>query len=174
MEFKKLPANSKRLLDEIVRSENPTQLLRGKFQNLSTKEDEELRGIIRELCQSGYINIPMWADNVPYHVVVNNVGRTYNEQLAEYEEEKRAQQGDTYTIGTVNDQCVTIGDSNKINKSIIVGKKKEKAGNSTLSGNTMFYERHPIICGFLISLAAGLVLLFSFWSKIISFIEGAF
>ena len=37
-----------------------------------------------------------------------------------------------------------------------------------------FFDKHPVICGFLISLVAGIVLLFSFWEKLISFLEGLF
>lgn len=59
MEFIKLPTNSKKLLDEIVKAENPTQLLCERFENSSPKENEELRSLIMELCQSEYIRIPI-------------------------------------------------------------------------------------------------------------------
>lgn len=84
MDFKKLPSNSKLLLDEIIASENPSEMLRKRFEGVSRREDAELRGIIRELRELGYINV-RWADNVPYYVVINNCARTYNEQLKEYE-----------------------------------------------------------------------------------------
>lgn len=86
MHFKKLPSNSKQLLDEILISENPSEMLRLRFNDISSKEDAELRGIIRELKELGYINV-RWADNVPYYVVINNCARTYDEQLKEYETE---------------------------------------------------------------------------------------
>lgn len=173
MKFDKLPMNSKKLLDEIVQAENPTQYLSDRFENLTYQEDEELRSLIRELSESGYIRIPMWADNKPYHVVVNNSARTYDERLAEYEEEKLVQRGTTY-IGTVNDQSVRIGDGNKISSSTIAGKIENHSDVSTSSTKKSFYEKHPIICGFLISLVVGIVLLFSFWSNIIDVIEGVF
>ena len=66
---------------------------------------------------------------------------------------------------------IQIGDNNRINNSTIgesinSNKKDEKKAG--------FYEKHPVICGFIISLTAGIVLLFSFWERIISFLEGLF
>ena len=71
MFFRKLPSNSKKLLDEILAAENPADMLRNRFKGLSSKEDEELRGIIRELKELGHIDVK-WADNVPYYVTINN------------------------------------------------------------------------------------------------------
>ena len=150
MEFNKLPINSKKLLDEIVKDENPTQLLCERFEKSSSKEDEELRSLIKELCQSEYISIPMWADNRPYHVIVNNSARTYDEQLAEYEEEKRTQRGTTY-IGTVNDQSVKIGNVNKISNSNIAGKIENHSDSAPTDVKKSFYNKHPVICGLVLS-----------------------
>ena len=63
---------------------------------------------------------------------------------------------------------IQIGDNNKINNSTI---SERIETNKEAERKQSFYEKHPIICGFLISLAAGVVLLFSFWEKIISFLE---
>lgn len=82
--FQKLPSNSKKLLDDILASDNPAQMLRTRFENCSGSEDDELRGMLRELKEKDYVVI-QWGDNVPYHVVINNSARTYDEQLAEYE-----------------------------------------------------------------------------------------
>ena len=84
MDFIKLPSNSKQILDEILASENPAAMLQKRFEGVSPKEDAELRGILRELRESGYIDIK-WADNIPYVVVINNSARTYEEQLINYE-----------------------------------------------------------------------------------------
>ena len=46
--------------------------------------------------------------------------------------------------------------------------------NDDQSVKKSFYEKHPVICGFLISLVAGIVLLFSFWDRIVNLIEGVF
>lgn len=66
---------------------------------------------------------------------------------------------------------VQIGDNNKINNSTIA--EKIETNHEELEKKT-FFEKHPVLCGFLISLAAGVVLLFSFWGRIISFLEGMF
>lgn len=173
MKFNKLPTNSKKLLDEIVKAENPTQLLCERFENLSSKEDEELRSLIRELCQFEYIRIPAWADGKPYHVIVNNSARTYDEQLTRHEEERRTQIGTVY-IRTVNDQSVKIGNGNKISNSNIAEKIENHADSTSSDVKKSFYEKHPVICSFLISLVVGIILLFSFWSNIVDKIEGVF
>jgi len=69
---------------------------------------------------------------------------------------------------------INIGNNNKITNSTIT----EKIENSYISPKSVqkqtFYEKHPIICGFFISLIAGIILLFSFWDKIVNFLEGVF
>ena len=137
MSFKRLPRNSKQLLDEIIAADNPADMLAKRFDGLTNSEDAELRSIIRELREEGFINV-RWADNVPYFVTINNSARTYNERLQEYESEKRA--------------CVTIDQSVKI-------------GN----GN-----KHPILTGVIGAVIAGAILMFSFWEKLVAFIEGVF
>lgn len=87
MDFKKLPSNSEKLLREIVCADNPVQVLCARFENASRKEDTELRGIIRELRQEGYIDV-MWADNVPYFVTINNSARVYEAQLTKFKAQK--------------------------------------------------------------------------------------
>lgn len=57
MEFMRLPSNSEGLLNELVQAENPARLLCERFEKASQKEDDELRGIIRELCTEGYIDV---------------------------------------------------------------------------------------------------------------------
>lgn len=84
MGFMKLPYNSERVLLELVRAENPTQVLRYKYERYSDNELGELNGVIRELRESGYINVK-WANDMPYIVTINNSARRYEEQLAEYE-----------------------------------------------------------------------------------------
>ena len=84
VEFMRLPSNSEGLLNELVQAKNPARLLCERFEKASQKEDDELRGIIRELCTEGYIDVT-WADNVPYFVTLNNSARTYQERIVEYE-----------------------------------------------------------------------------------------
>jgi hypothetical protein len=66
---------------------------------------------------------------------------------------------------------IKIGDDNKIQNSMIA--EKIDTTKDTIKKKT-FFDKHPVICGFLISLVAGIVLLFSFWEKLISFLEGLF
>ena len=159
MNFQKLPSNAQSLLKEIVSSDNPVELLCDKFSKATPREAEELRGILRELKEKKYVTI-QWASNKPYHVSVNNSARTYEEQLSEYNAQKQA----------TGSQSITIGNNNKISNSTIANNLKGGETNK----NKGFYEKHPVICGFLISLVAGIVLLFSFWDQIIAFIEGLF
>lgn len=159
MDFQKLPSNSRVLLGEIVSAENSVALLNEKFDKASPQQDRELRGILRELKERGYLKI-QWADNKPYRITINNSARTYEEQLIEYEKRQQA----------FVTQSITIGDNNKIKNSTIAG----KINNFDKPKSNTFYDNHPIICGFLISLLAGIVLLLPFWGRIITFIEGLF
>ena len=65
---------------------------------------------------------------------------------------------------------IRIGNNNKIKnsnmgESIIIKSENKKQ---------RFNEKHPYITGFLISVLAGLVMLFSFWNKIVAWMEGLF
>ena len=62
---------------------------------------------------------------------------------------------------------IKIGDNNEVNNTIISDNSDidcEKKKN--------FIEKHPIIISFIISLITGFFLLFSFWGKIVEWIEG--
>lgn len=87
MGMDRLPSNSRQLLDEIVHAKNPVQMLCNRFKHASEREDDELRGIIKELRQKGYIDV-QWADNIPYHIIINNSARTYNEQHTDFESQQ--------------------------------------------------------------------------------------
>lgn len=160
MSFKRLPQNSKQLLDEIIAADNPADMLAKRFDGLTNSEDAELRSIIRELREEGFINV-QWADNVPYFVTINNSARTYNERLQEYESEKRA----SVTI----DQSVKIGNGNTICDSTIASLVQE-----AVSLKKTFWEKHPLLLGVIGAVIAGVILTFSFWGKIVAFIEGVF
>lgn len=90
MDFEKLPSNSERLLHKIVSADNPVNVLRNLFEKASPREDDELRGIIRELRQKGYIDVK-WGSNLPLYVVINNSARVYEEQNAEHTAQKARQ-----------------------------------------------------------------------------------
>ncbi len=160
MGFQKLLSNSRILLNEIINAEKPVDLLCTRLENASAKEEQELMGMLRELQEKGYISIK-WADDKPYHVIINNSAITYEEELIEYNKQKQCS-GTTHNI--------TIGNNNKIKDSTIAGMIVTDGKDEKKS----FYERHPVFCGFMISLVAGVILLFSFWQQIINFIEGLF
>lgn len=82
--FEKLPSNSKKLLDDILQSDNPSEFLRKYYVDTPTKDKDVIRGIIRELIGKRFIDVK-WADNAPYCVTIHNSARTYEEQLKEYE-----------------------------------------------------------------------------------------
>ena len=82
MSFKRLSSNSEELLLKLVDADNPTELLCGFFKDVCRKRDEELRGIIYELVQHGYIRV-MWASNLPFRVVLSNSARMYREQSSD-------------------------------------------------------------------------------------------
>ena len=89
MDFIKLPENSEKLLLELIQADNPVQMLGVRFEQASQRDDDELRGMLRELRERGYINV-QWADNVPYYLTLTNSAGSYREQLAEYEAQKTA------------------------------------------------------------------------------------
>ena len=77
-------------------------------------------------------------------------------------------------IDIINDQSVRIGNGNKISNSTIAGKNENHSGDTSSYVGKSFYAKHPVVCSFLISIAAGIILLFSFWSDIVKYIEGVF
>lgn len=158
MEFHKLLSNTRILLKEIIDAEEPADFLSSRLEKASAKEKQGLKAMLRELKEKGYISIE-WADNKPYNVIIHNSAITYEEQLSEYNRQKQSP-------GT---QTITIGNKNSISNSTIAGVVMTE--NNVRKG---FYEKHPVLCGFIISLVAGVILLFPFWQKIISFIEGLF
>lgn len=65
---------------------------------------------------------------------------------------------------------IKIGNNNKISNSTIA----DNVNGNPETPKKNWYEKHPIIGGIIISVVAGVILLFSFWSEIIKFIEGVF
>lgn len=68
---------------------------------------------------------------------------------------------------------IRIGNNNHIKNSNIA-ETIHSCPNQSRNTKKNFYEKHPVICSFLISLIAGIVVLFSFWEKIVHWIEGWF
>lgn len=157
MSFNKLNPNTEKLLFQILEEDNPTEFLNNKFKSISSKEKIKLRAILCELIENDYLSIT-WADNVPYYVSISNKSFNYKENFLKYNEKE------------VSNYNIKIGDNNKISKSIIAG----KVINNPKNENNGFYDKHPVFCSVLISFIIGLVLLFSFWKKVIYLIEGWF
>lgn len=55
--FEKLPSNSKKLLDDILQSDNPSEFLRKYYVDMPTKDKDVIRGIIRELIGKRFIDV---------------------------------------------------------------------------------------------------------------------
>ena len=78
--FQKAPSNSQKLLDEIISSENSVSLLRDKLKKASPQQDRELRGILRELQESGYLTI-FWANNEQTEEYIADFVAMFEEKL---------------------------------------------------------------------------------------------
>lgn len=65
---------------------------------------------------------------------------------------------------------IKIGNNNKINKSTIAN----TVNGTHESSKKSWFEKHPVIGGTIISVVAGVILLFSFWNDIVHLIEGVF
>ena len=143
-------------LTEIKNSKNTTEYLSSRFEGCSSEQEEELRSILRELSRLGCIKI-MWADNAPWYVDVDqNLIDTILNQV----------------VGTTENGAITIGNNNTIKKSIISSGAAQVKTITPTKGT--FAERHPILISALVSLGIGILLMFSFWDRIISFIENLF
>lgn len=144
-------------LSEIKESKNPTEYLSNRFERCTSEQKEELRSILRELSRLGCIKI-MWADNSPWYVDVDySLIDTILNRATELEEGKSS---------------ITIGNNNTIRNSVISSGNVQLNGSSPV--NKSLSEKHPVIVTVLISLGVGMLLMFSFWERIISYIENLF
>ena len=157
-----LTKDAKSLLSELIAADNPTRYLCERFAGLSSSDDDKLRRLIRELIEKGFINIPLWADNLPYHVSINSAAYDLNEE--------QSVQGQASSVTIIHDNSIKIGDNNIIRKSHIGKMEAEKA----TANKQPFHQRHPWITAIVASLIAGFILLFSFWGRIIAFFDGVF
>ena len=85
--FQKLPLNSEKLLDDILDASNPVDMLEKRFESCTSQEDNELRGMIGELEENGYLTV-FWGSDVPIFIQIKNSARTYHEQLKYYEKDQ--------------------------------------------------------------------------------------
>jgi hypothetical protein len=68
---------------------------------------------------------------------------------------------------------IKIGNNNKI-KGSSIGHQNNSNKNNNTPERKSFAERHPIIISFFVSIIGGVILLFSFWKNIITWLEGIF
>ena len=85
--FQKLPLNSEKLLDDILDASTPVDMLEKRFESCTSQEDNELRGMIGELEEKGYLTV-FWGSDVPIFIQIKNSARTYHEQLKYYEKDQ--------------------------------------------------------------------------------------
>lgn len=158
MEFKKLPTNSRKLLEKIVSSESPEAYIRKIVMKASPEDRDKIVAVLDELRAKEYIKVEgSYLD--PQKVVISNSARTYEEQLTENEPQNRKDNGPS----------ITIGDNNRIKNSTI------SISRSTSSQEKKnFFKDHPIVCGVIISVIAAFIMMFSFWKQIVAFIERLF
>jgi hypothetical protein len=95
--FVKLTANTKLLLDEILSSDNATSMLQERLSNATAKDEAILRKRIGDLAKYGLITV-LWADDTVYELALNGSAYTYEEDLAEYEQEHHTAIAATYNI----------------------------------------------------------------------------
>ena len=88
------------------------------FDAATPEQDMELRNLIKDLREGGYISV-QWGGNKPYRVIINNAAKTYHEQLEYYEATLAARHQPAYII---HDNSVTIGNGNNISNTTIAGK----------------------------------------------------
>ena len=159
MNYDRLSDISREVLHGINNADNPVEYLNNLFDTNSEKENDKLRAALSELVQKEYVIIN-WADNKPYIIRVTNSGRFYEENFSKNE-----------NFGK-NNISIKIGDNNRFEKSEI------NIGNMSLNeednSRKSFYDKHPIICGILISLFVGVLLMFKFWTTIVQAIETIF
>lgn len=120
-----LPGNAKKLLTEILDSEDPVIMLQERFEKASPKDDSILRGILSDLISNKLISI-LWADDVPEELEITNSGRTYLEREKTQEESQRRLSAPYISIGTINasDSNFIFGDV--VNSTISIDKSIEK------------------------------------------------
>lgn len=82
---RRLPSNTLKLLLAIVDSDDPAAMLQDRFEKSGYDEDKALLGMIRELVSEGYIRVPIWKDDVPQYVEIDDSVRAYEEPGDNYQ-----------------------------------------------------------------------------------------
>lgn len=73
------PKNSMELLKEMLLAENTEDYLQNIFADIDSKRGNRLIAMIKNLSDDGYI-VVHWADNIPYHIILNTKAYEYEER----------------------------------------------------------------------------------------------
>ncbi len=146
--------SAKELLSELRKTSDPSVYLANKYNTCTDQEKRNLNKAIGELERAGLLTV-FWADNIAYNINL------------------RCENNDTDSVGsnTLNESetVLIIGDNNKIKNSSI-GINNGAGGQ----GKKRFWENHPFALALITAIIAAFIMMFSFWGKIVAFIEGMF
>lgn len=143
--------DAKELLSELRTVQDPNAWLTRKYQSCTKQEKNSLNEAIGELESLGYLTV-FWADDIAYHINI-----------------KKDDKVDSVSKRS-SENILIIGNNNKIRNSnigvnnSIVGEQEEKR----------FWEKHPFALALITAIIAAFIMMFSFWDKIVAFIEGLF
>lgn len=143
-------SDARALLTELRTAKNPNICLSEKYQSFTNAEKRTLNEAIRELERSGYLSV-LWADNIAYYISLKKVDNV---------------EADT----NQSESILIIGNNNKITNSNI------GTGNSISyeKDEKRFWEKHPFALALITAIIAAFIMMFSFWEKIVAFLEGLF
>lgn len=149
-----LSSKAKALLRILNDARSPNEYLEKRYKNAAEKDVKELNSLVGELEIEGYVSV-FWADNIAYHIML-----TGKSEKDCYTDDK----------GNQNHSSIVIGNNNKIVNTTIVGNdntvgEKEKK---------TFWEKNPFLTALITAVLAAFIMLFSFWDRVVSFIEGLF
>jgi len=126
----KLPSNARKLLKEIILcSGDRSEMIKNKFESAEQDEDE-LTGILKQLKDIGFINI-FWADDIPYDVKLEYLGKTYFETAKSIKKTERVIEpriGSVYTGNMVVGDVINSSLSNSTNITFIENRIDAEGG----------------------------------------------
>ncbi|MBQ6272117.1 MAG: hypothetical protein IJK65_10425 [Clostridiales bacterium] len=150
-----MSTEAKELLSELKSAVDPNECLKEKYASFTEEEQKKLTETVGELERMGFLSV-FWADDMAYHI------KLVNERIEPQVKGSNEKQAST--------KVIIVGNNNSIHNSNIginnsVSERQEKKS---------FWEKHPFALALITAILAGGVLMFSFWGKIVEFIEGLF
>ena len=123
--MKKIGGPAEDLLLQLIKNKaNVATCLANMFEGLSGQEDEELRATIKHLIDRGYLQISMWAENVPYIASLTYEGLHYQADT-HISATSAAELPAGFDSAYINAQYGQMYDSIQKNPSDAIGKAKE-------------------------------------------------